>query len=489
MVSNASNVCEVSARVAYSVNQSKGATPMNPSTIFCDNCGAANRPTARFCISCGQALPAASALPPTAQVGAAVSSPPTPPLAQTTPAPTSPSLTGLLPANSLLNQRYRIVRQLGQGGMGAVYQAEDTRLGDQLVAVKEMSQSELKSQQAITEATQAFPSEAIMLARLRHAHLPRIYDHFEDNNRWYLVMDFIPGETLEEYLAKAGGKLPVTEVLEIGIQLCNVLGYLHSQQPPIIFRDLKPANIMRTPDGDLFLIDFGIARHFKPGQAKDTAAYGSMGYAPPEQYGKAQTTPQSDIYSLGATLHHLLSGNDPSQAPFRFAPLSAASIPAGLSTLIAQMLEMDADKRPTSMAEVKQQLQRIAAQPAASPLPPTVYVGGSGLAANPPLAQQPSFVSPPPLQVERISQPTGTILYTYRVHSNWVNAVAWSPDGRRIASGSKDGMVQVWDATDGGHVFTYRGHSGHSDGVFTVAWSPDGTRIASGSQDHTVQVW
>jgi serine/threonine protein kinase len=296
---------------------------MQPSTVYCDNCGAANRPTARFCISCGQAMAAASSLPPTVQAAPGI--PSLPPTVQAGSVPSSPSLTGLLPANSLLKQRYLILKRLGQGGMGAVYQAADTRLGDRLVAVKEMSQKGLDAQE-ITEAAEAFKREAHMLAGLpHHPNLPSIYDHFGDGGRWYLVMDFIAGQTLEEYLAKAGGKLPVEEVLDIGIQVCTVLGYLHSHQPPIIFRDLKPANVMRTLNGQLYLIDFGIARHFKPGQARDTAAYGSMGYAAPEQYGKAQTTPQSDIYSLGATLHHLLAGSDPSQSPFVFAPLTGGS--------------------------------------------------------------------------------------------------------------------------------------------------------------------
>ena len=134
-------------------------------------------------------------------------------------------------------------------------------------------------------------------------------------------MDFIEGQTLEDYLAKAPGeKLPLQEVLEIGIQLCKVLDYLHTRQPPIIFRDLKPANVMRAPDGHLYLIDFGIARLFKPGKKKDTIALGSPGYAAPEQHGRGQTTERADIYSLGATLHQLLSGRDPSEKPFQFPP-------------------------------------------------------------------------------------------------------------------------------------------------------------------------
>src|SRR5713101_4464900 len=213
-----------------------------------------------------------------------------------------------------------------------------------------MSQSGL-SQQDLVEATNAFTREALMLASLSHPNLPRIYEQFTEMGRWYLVMDFIEGETLEEYLNKAqAGYLPLAEVQDIGIQLCTVLDYLHTRQPPIIFRDLKPGNVMRTLDGHLYLIDFGIARHFKPGQTSDTIPLGSPGYAAPEQYARmqAQTTPRTDMYGLGATLHQLITGNDPSQTPFKFAPmgLRVQAIPTGLETLVMRMVEMDADKRP-----------------------------------------------------------------------------------------------------------------------------------------------
>src|SRR6266704_1925567 len=256
------------------------------------------------------------------------------------------------------------------------------------------------SPQEIIEATENFKREALLLAGLTHPNLPSIYDHFSEAGRWYLVMDFIEGETLEERLNKEPeGRLSVEEAQRIGIQLCTVLGYLHGRQPPIIFRDLKPANIMMTPDGHLYLIDFGIARHFKPGQAKDTIAFGSPGYAAPEQYGKAQTTARSDIYSLGATLHNLLTGIDPSLSPFQFAPLQQQGrpIPPGLESLIMQMLEMNEGKRPESMIAIKQQLQsidrqhptghinvpqaRVSTQPGTSssnPLPPTqTYSAGA----------------------------------------------------------------------------------------------------------------
>ncbi len=315
---------------------------LSPLQRYCTNCGAANQPQAAFCFACGQSLQAL--------------------MADT--APLSSAALGSLAPSHLLKERYRIVAQIGKGGMGTVYKAEDTLFDDNLVAVKELSQSSL-SVQELVEATTAFKREAHLLVGLHHPNLPKIHDYFAEAGRWYLVMDFIAGETLETYLTKAhGGYLPVREALDIGIELCTVLDYLHTHQPPIIFRDLKPGNVIRTPAGRLYLIDFGIARHFKPGQANDTIALGSPGYAAPEQYGKAQTSPRSDIFSLGAVLHQLCSGADPSQAFFQFAPLDwhGQPIPAGLETLLMQMLERDASKRPASMAAVKQELQRIAAQ-------------------------------------------------------------------------------------------------------------------------------
>src|SRR6266566_1332994 len=342
---------------------------------YCTTCGAANQDQDAFCFACGKPLQTATPLPQYPVAGSA-----------------SNTLTGLLTPNHLLNQRYRILSQLGKGGFGAIYKAEDAQLGNRLLAVKEMSQSGLRPQEII-EATENFKREALLLAGLTHPNLPSIYDHFSEAGRWYLVMDFIEGGTLEERLNKEPeGRLSVEEAQRIGIQLCTVLGYLHGRQPPIIFRDLKPANIMMTPDAHLYLIDFGIARHFKPGQAKDTIAFGSPGYAAPEQYGKAQTTARSDIYSLGATLHNLLTGIDPSLSPFQFAPLQQQGrpIPPGLESLIMQMLEMNEGKRPESMIAIKQQLQsidtqhptghinvpqaRVSTQPGTSPsnpLPPT----------------------------------------------------------------------------------------------------------------------
>jgi serine/threonine protein kinase len=266
--------------------------------------------------------------------------------------------------------------KVGAGGFGSVYKAADIQSGDRLVAIKEVSLLGLHPQ-AMIEATTAFQREVSLLSQLAHPNLPCFYEYFQTPGHWYLVMDFIEGETIEEYQSKASNRhLLLSEVLDIGIQLCLVLDYLHAQQPPIVFRDLKPANIMRTPTGQLYLIDFGIARYFKPGQAKDTVALGSLGYAAPEQYGKAQTTPRADIYSLGAVLHQLLTTSDPSDAPFRFLPLrpkspQSHSDPGSLTTsmvdvlvnkleiLIASMLDMDVNKRPPDVAYVKQELHEL----------------------------------------------------------------------------------------------------------------------------------
>ncbi len=295
-------------------------------------------------------------------------------------------LTGRLPPQSWLHQRYLIVGLAGRGGMSAVYKGVDTQQGNRSVAIKEMSQGHL-SETERQEAIARFQQEYLMLNRLKHPNLPQIVDTFEEGDRFYFVMDFIEGKTLYELLrsnygssygSNYGQALPVMQVVEYALQLCDVLAYLHIQQPPIIFRDLKPTNIMIRPDGRLFLIDFGIARIFKEGQAQDTVLLGSPGYAPPEQHGTAQTSPRSDIYGLGATLHFALTGNDPFHATQRFVffPIRQYSpaIPAELDSLVLRMLALDERSRPSSALEVKQALLAIKmnAADATSNLPPTL---------------------------------------------------------------------------------------------------------------------
>ena len=486
--------------------------------VFCLNCGAANETASERCFACGQALE---------ETGNAASV-----------------------EAELVKQRYRVLRQVGTGGFGAVYLAQDTQAKNQQVALKRINLAGLKPQEII-EATDAFNREVSLLPGLRHPHLPRVYDHFTDPDHWYLVMQFIEGETLETYVQKhLAGHLSVEAVIDTGIQIAGVLHYLHSHQPPIIFRDLKPANIMRTPGGELFLIDFGIARIFKPGQARDTIAFGSPGYAPPEQYGKAQTTAQADLYSLGATLHALLTGDDPASTPFSFAPLSLPSQPAiaHLERLIMQMVELDADKRPDSARAVKQELQDIVTEllqerlqalyPVNMPqnnsyvplyIPPSA--AGSGTAGQIQVGLPSQAASarrgrsrrrfirisagvilttavggglmqflgnfqdmdgpdggpvPPPIP-QRFplgSGPLGTTYYTLD-GSSFVRSVTWSPNGKYIAYGGYDRLVQVIDAASGNVLNTYK--EVLDDPVFALTWSPDSRYIASAAR--IIEVW
>lgn len=265
----------------------------------CPNCQTENRPGARFCLKCGTALAPAPAPPPEP-----VSDRPTPNLG-----------TGRLPAQSYLANRYIILQKVGQGGMGAVYKAADSRLTGRVIAIKEMSDAAITTPQERRQALTAFQREAELLTRLRHANLPRVTDTFAIGNRHYLVMDFIEGETLEQKLNRGDAPFPEAQVLAWASQLCDVLGYLHNQEPPVIFRDLKPGNIIIDPAGQVKLIDFGIARFFKHGKSQDTMIMGTPGYASPEQYGTQQTDARSDIYSLGATLFHLSTGRDPGHYP------------------------------------------------------------------------------------------------------------------------------------------------------------------------------
>jgi hypothetical protein len=273
-------------------------------------------------------------------------------------------MTDVLAPDTLVNERYRILELVGTGGMGAVYKAADSGLGGRIVALKEMSQQGLSADEVAAAAT-AFQHEARLLASVHHSHLPSIHDYFTAGGQWYLVMDFIDGETLKDYLQLHGAPgLPVAEVLRFAVQVCAVLEYLHAQNPPVIFRDLKPGNIMVTRTGYLYLIDFGIARLFKPGQDHDTVSLGSAGYAAPEQYGKSQTTIRSDIFSFGVVLYQLLTGLDPAVKPFTFPPIQPLNpqVPPQLESLVLWMVQLDESRRPGSIAIVHRELSQITSQ-------------------------------------------------------------------------------------------------------------------------------
>lgn len=221
-----------------------------------------------------------------------------------------------LEAGTCLNGRYEIVRRIGGGGMGAVYLARDRNLGDAPRAVKEMVESHIDDTQH-EKAISDFKRESLLLTSLEHASIPTIYDYFYDDaaGRFYLVMKHISGGDFSSRLRNApGGRIDEKNVTDWGIQIADVLHYLHTRPKPIIYRDLKPANLMIDGNsGRVMLIDFGIAR-WVTRQEKGVTAVGTMGYAPPELF-SGQVEPRSDVYSLGATMFHLVTGSDPQDNP------------------------------------------------------------------------------------------------------------------------------------------------------------------------------
>jgi outer membrane protein assembly factor BamB/tRNA A-37 threonylcarbamoyl transferase component Bud32 len=224
-----------------------------------------------------------------------------------------------LEAGVTLQERYLVLGLQGSGGMSSVYRARDLHFPNvtKAVAVKEMIN--MATDPSMQEmVVRNFEREADLLATLSHPAIPRIYDYFTEQSSSYLVMEFIEGKDLEAMLRESDHPLPEEKVIAWAIELCDVLGYLHNHKPqPVIFRDVKPSNIMIDHHGHVRLIDFGIARHFQPGH-KGTMI-GTDGYAPPEQY-RGEASPQGDMYALGATLHHLLSKRDPrSEPPFSFS--------------------------------------------------------------------------------------------------------------------------------------------------------------------------
>src|ERR1044072_338772 len=246
-----------------------------------------------------------------------------------------------LEANTVLNGRYEIVRRIGGGGMGAVYLAKDRNLGDAPRAVKEMVESHLDPSQH-EKAIGDFKRESLLLTALEHPSIPTIYDSFYDDalSRFYLVMKYISGGDLASRLrAAVGGRLDEKTVTDWGMQVADVLDYLHSRPKPIIYRDLKPANLMIDGNtGRVMLIDFGIARWVSQ-QEKGVTAVGTMGYAPPELFsGRAQ--PASDVYSLGAPMFHLLTGSDPQDNPLLIFDFTKNPRPRQITPSISSEMEM-----------------------------------------------------------------------------------------------------------------------------------------------------
>jgi outer membrane protein assembly factor BamB len=275
---------------------------------------------------------------------------------------TSPGLEeSILPKGAILQDRYEILKVLGLGGMGAVYQARDLRFTGvaRLCALKEMT-STTPDPHMRRLAIQNFEREANILASLNHPAIPKIYDYFTEGIRSYLALEYVDGQDLEALMGDTEQMLPQDRVVHWAIQICDVLSYLHSQDPPIVFRDLKPSNIMLRPPNHIVLIDFGIARVFEAG--KKGTMIGTEGYSPPEQY-RGVANPQGDIYALSATLHHLLTRRDPRlEPPFTFHEepprLLNPAVSEELEAVIMKGLEYEPEKRFANAEEMKAALMR-----------------------------------------------------------------------------------------------------------------------------------
>jgi serine/threonine protein kinase len=304
--------------------------------ITCGHCGASVPDIYRFCVVCGARLDGPAPAKPVQSPG--------------TSAPSAGAL--------LLAGRYTVDRIVGRGGMSTVYRAYDAHFSNRVVAVKEMVDT-FATPEERAEAERDFLREADLLANLRHQAIPAVFDRFSANSRHYLVMEYIAGENLEAAVLARTDPYAEPQVRTWALELCAVLRYLHGRQPPIIFRDLKPGNILVEPGGRLRLIDFGIARFFKHSQSTDTTALGTSGYASPEHY-TGQTDARSDIYSLAATLHHLLTLRDPSrQPPFQFPPVRSINpaVSPELEAIIAKGLSADRGGRFATVPEFETALQ------------------------------------------------------------------------------------------------------------------------------------
>ena len=425
-----------------------------------------------------------------------------------------------LQTGQILNDRYRVVRLLAQGGFGAVYRAWDLRLQGPC-ALKENINS-------LPIAQKQFIREARLLYNLRHPNLPRVIDYFvTDEGSQYLVMDYIEGNDLQTRLDEALSPLPENDVINWIKQICDALIYLHAQTPPIVHRDIKPANIRITPQGQAILVDFGIAKSQTTGpQSTGVSRAVTPGYSPIEQYGRGSADPRSDIYSLGATMYTLLTGITPPESvrlsigygTLRPVHVLNPTISPNLSAVVTEAMQIQLNNRLGSAAEMKAAISG-GALPVGEQIPlpshPNIPDGAPATAAGDWLAPAPPA-----------SNSSGPLLHLEKAHSAAVNAVRFFPDGNALASASEDTTIRIWHTSDwrlqqvlntpgpvsfmdsspdsfflagsvDNTIYTWRvldGHlaltlSGHSKPVTSLCYSPDGGMLASGGDDNNICIW
>jgi serine/threonine-protein kinase len=261
----------------------------------------------------------------------------------------------MLEVGSLVDGKYRILDEVGRGGMSVVYLARNIRTNKQW-AIKEVRKDGTNDFDIVRANLVA---ETDILKKLDHPNLPNIIDILDDGESFIIIMDFIEGNSLQHYIKHSGAQ-PEEDVVQWSIQLCDVLGYLHSRTPPIIYRDMKPANVMLKPDGNVSLIDFGTAREYKETSIEDTKCLGTQGYAAPEQYGgHGQTDARTDIYCLGATMYHLVTGHNPAEPPYEMYPIRYwnPELSQGLEQIILKCTQKNPEDRFQSCEELMYALQ------------------------------------------------------------------------------------------------------------------------------------
>lgn len=441
--------------------------------------------------------------------------------------------------NPFVKERYRIIRGIGRGGYGAVYKAEDTHRSGLQVALKESFD---------LEEIRTFEREFNLLQDLRHPNLPRYYDMFESQDSGYLVMEFVPGQSLQNILDHHSGALPEVLVLSYMVQLCDVLMYLHNQSPPVTHRDIKPSNIRLTSEGLIKLVDFGLVKWGHP-QDITVNPGGTRTYSAPEQWRRTgKTGTRSDIYSLGATLYHLLTGQPPTQTADRMmTPSRALPSPRSLnrnisrcvSNTIVKAMALKEENRYQSVLVLRNVL--FCEQPPDVPILPTnaplvieldrrrdtadycnlqwssdgtmlVWNYHTGhcifwdlqqdttrylsdkeyrttsifVVALSPDGTQFATVPYYETSIKLWDVSSGQFLGVLRGHEGAVVSIAYSPDGELLASVSQDMTVRLWRLSDGLCIHVLHGHT---DEVWSVGFSPNGSLLVSGSRDTTVKIW
>lgn len=309
---------------------------------ICAYCGTKNRDDESFCEHCGASL---DSPPVTGSMEESV--------------PTNNTQL-LIPGSQLQEGRYVIKKILGQGGMGSLALANDTRLADKLVVIKEL----IADHTDPTEDVRNFKREVQTLAHLDHPLIPAVTDHFQEGSRYFMVQEYVEGENLDARMERIRRPMEEQDALKYAAEVLDILDYLEQQNPPLVHRDIKPANIIiGARDQRAHLVDFGIARTYAPSQArrKQTTALGTPGYAPPEQY-QGNAEPRSDLYALAATLYYLLTDRDPTEHPlFQFPPARTVNprLSADIEAVLARALTLDIHQRYQTALEMKRDIDAV----------------------------------------------------------------------------------------------------------------------------------